>query len=35
MTDPDQFRPDDLLIATVAGLLAFMITLGLRAAFGT
>ena len=32
MTDP---QPDDLLIATVAGLLAYMITLGLRVAFGS
>jgi hypothetical protein len=35
MTDPDQPRPDDLLIATVAGLLAFMITLGLKSVFGS
>jgi hypothetical protein len=35
MTDPHHFRPNDLLIATVAGLLAYMITLGLRMAFGS
>ena len=35
MTDPHRFRPNDLLIATVAGLLAYMITLGLRMAFGS
>jgi hypothetical protein len=31
---PGLFRQDDLLIATIAGLLAWIITLALRAAFG-
>jgi hypothetical protein len=30
----DRFRTDDLVIAIVAGLLAWTITLALRAAFG-
>ena len=32
MTHPHQFRHNDLLIAIVAALLAYMITLGLRVA---
>jgi hypothetical protein len=30
----DPFRPDDLMIATISGILAWTITLALRAAFG-
>jgi hypothetical protein len=33
MTNAHQFQPNDLMIATVAGLLAYMITLVLRTAF--